>query len=89
MLSRRSIACCATVFGLALGAGSALAADATITHTRSATFELTFNNSDVEWSGVPGSPAATLRVREGATPIATDLCVTTVTSDPMAPRRRY
>ena len=75
-------------FSLSLAANAADGEDK-ITYTREVTFELTFAQSDLVWLGDPASPTAAVYPKPGAQPIATDACVTTVSSDPVSPPRRY
>lgn len=56
---------------------------------RAVMFELTFPNSDLIWLGDPASPNTLIYLRAGAKPIATDVCVTTLTQNTQSPARRY
>jgi hypothetical protein len=56
---------------------------------RQVTFELTFANQDLIWLGDPASPTASVYPKPGARPIATDMCVSTLSKNHSAPRRRY
>lgn len=57
--------------------------------TRDVTFELTFANRDLIWLGDPGSPTTMVSIRPGARPIATDVCVRTLTEESRSIYRRY
>lgn len=57
--------------------------------TRDVTFELTFANRDLIWLGDPGSPTTMVSIKPGARPIATDVCVRTLTDTYRLPARRY
>ncbi|MBX7165013.1 MAG: hypothetical protein K1X74_01570 [Pirellulales bacterium] len=56
---------------------------------RQVTFELTFAQRDLVWLGDPGSPTATVSIRQGSRPLATDVCVATSTMNSDAANRRY
>ena len=53
----------------------------TVTFNRQAKFELTFANRDLIWLGDPGSPAASVYLKPGARPIATDFWAVTINED--------
>ncbi|MGD9647337.1 MAG: hypothetical protein AB7U73_16610 [Pirellulales bacterium] len=57
--------------------------------TRQVTFELTFANSDLVWGSDPGSPNAMVSIKPAARPVATDVCVRTLTETHGSPFRRY
>jgi hypothetical protein len=57
--------------------------------TRQVTFQLTFANRDLVWLGDPGSPTTMVSIKPGARPIATDVCVRTLTETNRSPARRY
>jgi hypothetical protein len=60
-----------------------------ITFNRQAKFELTFANRDLIWFGDPGSPAASVYLKPGVRPIATDFWVVTVNEDYKSRWRHY
>src|SRR6478672_2411046 len=60
-----------------------------VSFNRQAKFELTFANRDLIWFGDPGSPAASVYLKPGVRPIATDFWVATVSEDYKSPCRRY
>lgn len=72
-----------------LGSMHAESADQSLGVEREVKFELTFSNSDLIWLGDPASPNALIYLKMGAKPIATDLCVTTLTQNTQSPARRY
>lgn len=57
--------------------------------TRQLTFKLTYLDRDLVWLGDPASPTALVYPRPGARPIATDVCVTSLTTTKPKPARRY
>ena len=87
--------CAYALAGLLVTAGVAKAADnagATLAAdkiTRQVTFELTFANRDLVWLGDPGSPTTMVSLQMGARPIATDVCVRTLSETYRLPARRY
>lgn len=56
---------------------------------RQVTFELTYSHRDLIWLGDPASPTASLYIKPGARPVASDLCVTTLIESSQSPGRRY
>ena len=59
-------------------------------HSRDVDFRITFAARDVVWFGDPTSPAASMFPKPDAKPIATDVRVTTTTTEQAAsPARRY
>ncbi len=57
--------------------------------SRQVRFQLSFAQKDLIWHGDPASPTATVFIRPGARPIATDLQLTTLTERHDRPHRRY
>ncbi len=89
----RSISACALIGLLATADTTKAADDASAAPpiagiTRHVTFELTFANRDLTWLGDPASPATMVAIKPGARPIATDLCVRTLTESRQSPARR-
>jgi hypothetical protein len=60
-----------------------------ISHSRQATFEITYANRDLIWIGDPASPTSSAYARPDAQPIATDFFVTTRIASAYFPNRRY
>ena len=57
--------------------------------TRQITFKLSFANQDLLWYGDPASPTSTVYLKPGVQPVATDVCVTTQTTQVSKSTRRY
>jgi hypothetical protein len=60
-----------------------------ISHSRQATFEITYANRDLIWIGDPGSPTSSAYARPHAQPIASDFYVTTRIENAYSPSREY
>lgn len=90
------VVCCCTAVALSVSMSLIACAEAAersntaiVTTSRKVVFELTFKNSELNWLGDPASPAALAYLRPGAQPIATDVCVTTLTKNYASPTREY
>ena len=68
---------------------STLSHSAVADPTHHISFKLTFANQDLTWFGDPASPASTAYLKPAAQPVATDVCVTTLTTSSSPTTRRY
>lgn len=88
-ISIRSVFALFTIMGMTSANGADHGARNALSFSRQVIFELTFYNRDLIWLGDPASPTASVYLKPGTHPIATDLCVKTLVQDNVSPSRRY